>query len=104
MRIQGRQLRASNLAERRVLKSLGTDVLRVPRKLNPFAVARHIRKIASGTGGNLPELRAALVKPPVRQALSPTGAHVPASTDVPCMPIVPSLPDSTSEPREALAA
>jgi len=99
MRIQGRQLRASNLAERRVLKSLGTDVLRVPRKLNPFAVARHIRKIASGTGGNLPELRAALAKAPASQ-LSP----MPTSTDVPCMPIVPSLPDSTSEPREAVAA
>ena len=69
MRIQGRQLRASNLAERRVLKALGTDVLRVPRRLNPFAVARHIRKLAAGTGGNLPELRAALAKAPARQGV-----------------------------------
>ena len=97
MRIQGRQLRPSTLAERRVLKSLGTDVLRVPRKLNPFAVARHIRKIASGTGGNLPELRAMLVKAPVM-------VKVPTVTNVPDMPVVPSLPDSTSEPREAHAA
>ncbi len=102
MRIQGRQLRASNLAERRVLKSLGTDVLRVPRKLNPFAVARHIRKIASGTGGNLPELRGALAKAPARPCSS---VWVPApSADVPDMPVVPTLPDSTSEPREAVAA
>ena len=102
MRIQGRVLRASNLAERRVLKALGTDVLRVPRKLNPFAVARHIRKIASGTGGNLPELRAALAKAPTRLSSS---ASVPASSaDVPEMPVVPTLPDSTSEPREAHAA
>ena len=43
MRIQGRQLRASNLAERRIMKALGTDVLRVPRRLNPFAVARFIK-------------------------------------------------------------
>ena len=102
MRIQGRVLRASNLAERRVLKALGTDVLRVPRKLNPFAVARHIRKIASGTGGNLPELRAALAKAPGRPCSS---ASLPApSADVPDMRVVPALPDSTSEPREAVAA
>jgi hypothetical protein len=103
MRIQGRILRASNLAERRVLKSLGTDVLRVPRKLNPFAVARHIRKIASGTGGNLPQLRAALAKAPARQPSS-TGAPTPFSPNAPDMPVVPTLPDSTSEPREARAA
>jgi hypothetical protein len=102
MRIQGRLLRASNLAERRALKALGTDVLRVPRKLNPFAVARHIRKIASGTGGNLPELRAALAKAPPRPCSS---VSVPSpSADVPDMPVVPTLPDSTSEPREAVAA
>jgi len=95
MRIQGRHLRASNLAERRVLKALGTDVLRVPRKLNPFAVARHIKKLAAGTGGNLPELRALLVKPPV----VPTS---PVITEV--APVIPTLPDSTSEPREARAA
>ena len=103
MRIQGRVLRASNLAERRVLKALGTDVLRVPRKLNPFAVARHIRKIASGTGGNLPELRAALAKAPARPCSS-TRASAPTSADFPDMPVVPALPDSTSEPREAVAA
>jgi hypothetical protein len=99
MRIQGRVLRASNLAERRVLKTLGTDALRVPRKLNPFAVARHIRKIASGTGGNLPELRAMLVRPPQSPAVAP---GIPASPE---QPAVPALPDSSSEPRhEAVAA
>ena len=94
MRIQGRQLRAANLAERRVLKSLGIDVLRVPRKLNPFAVARHIRKLAAGTGGNLPELRA-LVKPPVPKS--------PVVTEIADTPVIPTLPDSTSKPREAHA-
>jgi hypothetical protein len=62
MRIQGRCLRPSNLAERRVLKSLGLDSLRVPRRLNPFAVARQLRKVALGTGGDLPALRALLTK------------------------------------------
>jgi hypothetical protein len=79
MRIQGRFLRPSNLAERRVLKSLGVDVLRVPRRLNPFAVGRHIKRIASGIGGDLPTLRKMLA--PV---LTP-----------------PTLPDSSSEERDA---
>jgi hypothetical protein len=80
MRIQGRLLRASNLAERRVLKSLGLDALRVPRRLNPFMVARHVKKLAAGTGGDLPALREMLKK--YRR------------------PELPVLPDSTSEPRD----
>jgi hypothetical protein len=76
MRIQGRCLHASNLAERRVLKCLGVDFLRIPRRKNPFAIARSIRKLAAGRG-DLPALKAMLAKPP--------------------MP--PSLPDSSSEPR-----
>jgi hypothetical protein len=78
MRIQGRVLRASNLAERRVIKSLGVDILRVPRRSNPFAVARQVKKLASGLGGDLPALRAML-----KRGERP----------------VPSLPDSTSAPR-----
>jgi hypothetical protein len=101
MRIQGRLLRPSTLAERRILKALGTDVLRVPRRLNPFAVARHIRKLAAGTGGNLPELRAMLAVRSVR-ANAPVLAV--ATPDVPNQPAIPTLPDSTSEPREAVAA
>ena len=71
MRIQGRTLRAATLAERRVLKSLGKDSLRVPRRMNPFAVARHIQKIATGRGGDLPALRAMLAKsgPPAAPTL-----------------------------------
>jgi hypothetical protein len=57
MRIRGRVLRASTLAERRVLKALGVDALRVPRRLNPFAVARALRRVAAGTGGDLPALK-----------------------------------------------
>jgi hypothetical protein len=87
MRIQGRLLRASTLAERRILKALGTDVLRVPRKLNPFAVARHVRKLAAGIGGNLPELRAMLAR---------TSARL---TATPAVPVETALPDSTTEPR-----
>jgi len=80
MRIQGRTLRASNLAERRVLLSLGIDHLRfrVPRRLNPFAVARHVKRLAAGRG-DLPAFKALL------------------RAKMPSPP--PSLPDSTTEPR-----
>ena len=74
MRIQGRLLRPSNLAERRVLKSLGVDAIRVPRRLNPFAVARLIKKTAAGKGGDLAALRMMLKKP-----------------------VPPALPDSSTE-------
>ena len=76
-------------------------MLRVPRRLSPFAVARHIRKLAVGTGGNLPELRARLAVRSVR-ANAPLIAF--ATADVPKQPAVPTLPDSTSETREAHAA
>jgi hypothetical protein len=80
MRIQGRVLRASNLAERRVLLTLGIDHhnFRVPRRLNPFLVARHVRKLAGGRG-DLPALKALL-----RTTRTATA---------------PELPDSTTEPR-----
>jgi hypothetical protein len=48
MRINGRTLRPSNLAERRLLLSFGTDALRVPRTMNPFTVARRLRRAARG--------------------------------------------------------
>jgi hypothetical protein len=48
MRINGRTLRPSNLAERRLLLSLGTAALRVPRNMNPFTVARRLRRAARG--------------------------------------------------------
>ena len=80
MRIQGRTLRPSNLSERRVLKMLGVDALRVPRRLNPFAVARHVKKLAAGMGGDLPALRASMKK---------------VERPTPTL----DLPDSTSTPR-----
>ena len=80
MRIQGRTLRASNLAERRVLLSLGLDHhnFRVSRRLNPFAVARAVKRLAAGTG-DLPAFKAMLAR------------RMP--------PVPPPLPDSTSELR-----
>ncbi len=46
MRINGRTLRPSTLAERRFLLSLGIAFLHVPRSQNPYSVARRIRRAA----------------------------------------------------------
>lgn len=84
MRIQGRILRPQNLAERRVLKSLGVDFIRCPRRHNPFAIARLIRRTSFG-GGDMPKLRTMLK---------------PRSTPT---PITPTLPDSQSAPVDERA-
>jgi hypothetical protein len=80
MRIQGRVLRPSNLAERRVLKTLAVDFLRVRRGVNPYVIARHIQKLAAGRGGDLASLR----------MLAKSGER-------PAAP-VPALPDSSPAP------
>jgi molybdenum-dependent DNA-binding transcriptional regulator ModE len=48
MRICGRTLRPSTLAERRVLLALGFPTIRVPRHANPFIVARRVGRLARG--------------------------------------------------------
>ena len=46
MRVCGRSLRPSTLAERRLfLGHFGTSFIRVPRTQNPYAVARKIRRL-----------------------------------------------------------
>jgi hypothetical protein len=62
-RIQGRLLRPATLAERRVFLSLGVTALRVPRKYNPFQIARLIRRIALGIPADAKVLRALARKP-----------------------------------------
>lgn len=46
MRINGRILRPTTLAERRVLLSLGQPTFRVPRGINPYVVARKLARAA----------------------------------------------------------
>jgi len=61
MRIQGRTLRPSNLAERRLLlSSLGTQALRVPRTANPYLLARRIERAAKGNNPDVIFVRDAL--------------------------------------------
>jgi hypothetical protein len=45
-RIVGRKVYPSDLAERRVLQGLGVDLLRAPRNVNPYIIARRLRRAA----------------------------------------------------------
>lgn len=57
MRINGRTLRPSTPTERRLLKSLGSEALHIPRRENPFRVARKIEQLASKIDQELIALR-----------------------------------------------
>ena len=46
MRVNGRVLRPSTLAERRLFTALGTQTIKVPRSHNPYVVARRARRLA----------------------------------------------------------
>lgn len=84
MRIQGRILRASTLAERRIMFSLGLPAtLRVPRSENPFSVARRLRRLALHANAD-----ADLLRKLARKVTRPT--------------VPPQLPDS--RPDEDAAA
>lgn len=45
-RIVGRKVYPSDLEERRVLFGLGVPCLHIPRRTNPYAVARFLRRAA----------------------------------------------------------
>ena len=46
MRVNGRVLRPSTLAERRLFCSLGTTSIKVPRSYNPYVIARRAKRLA----------------------------------------------------------
>ena len=82
MRINGRLLRPSSLAERRTMLSLGlTTAFRCPRRENPYAVARRVRRLAEGKDIDTRFLRQLVQK------------------NTPAMP--PELPDSRSDEGRA---
>ena len=76
MRINGRLLRPSNLAERRVLKQFGLDCLRVPRGHNPFAVARVIARMARGPVPESSIIREIVEEDRLRRPILPIPAPV----------------------------
>jgi hypothetical protein len=57
MRVNGRTLRYSNLAERRLFLSFGITELRVPRSVNPYTAARRISRAAKNCSQDVEFLR-----------------------------------------------
>jgi len=72
MRIVGRTLRPSSLQERRVFISLGTDSVRVPRGMNPYVVARSVRRLAMSEPAELVMLRSLVRKTKRTPIFEPT--------------------------------
>lgn len=80
MRIQGRTLRPSTLAERTLLlSSLGTQALRVPRAANPYLIARRLERAAKSDN---PDILF------VCDVLNCAGNRSPASTGAPAQSLV----------------
>lgn len=83
MRVNGRLLRPSTLAERRIMKALGLDFIRVPRSKNPFAVARQLTRVAKGAVPELQIIKEILEEDRLRRPRiplpDPTSPHQPAS-------------------------
>jgi hypothetical protein len=67
----GRLIRPSNLAERRLLLSLGLVVLQVPRGTNPYVIARRLERAARRDCEDL-----VLLRDLVRRRLLPAGRVV----------------------------
>ena len=81
MRIHGRGLLPSTLAERRIFRSLGVDgSLRVPRKFNPYLVARRIARLARGEHPDLLFVREVVERSQRPRPMPPTG---PVDADTP---------------------
>ena len=78
MRVNGRCIRASNMAERRLLLALGSTALRVPRSVNPYVVARRLSRAASSD--------VLLAREIVSQLTRPKPAKAPVETVEPAAP------------------
>jgi len=85
MRVNGRILRPSNLAERRILKGFGLDFLRIPRHHNPFAIARQIQRLAHGEVSELRVIRDIVGEEQrVRPVMNPVSFPFPLPPMGPC--------------------
>jgi hypothetical protein len=62
MRVNGRVLRPSTLAERRLFTALGTSTIKVPRNYNPFIIARRARRLAENQNADFLLLRELVAK------------------------------------------
>lgn len=71
MRLRGRVLRPSTLAERRLMTALGVDFIKVPRRHNPFIVARRFARAARLDSPDHQFLRQVVDKAPMPPQPSP---------------------------------
>ena len=62
MRVNGRVLRPSTLAERRLFTALGTQTIKVPRSHNPYVVARRASRLAENQNAAFLLLRELVAK------------------------------------------
>jgi hypothetical protein len=62
MRVRGRRLYPSTLAERRLMMSLGGTPLYAPRGVSPYVIARRIGRSARGESADLQLLREAFAR------------------------------------------
>jgi len=92
MRINGRLLRPSTLAERRVLKGFGVDYIRVPRRHNPYAVARQVQRLARGAVAELQIVKEVIEEDRLRPPPHPLPWPVPMPVPFPTAPGSPWCP------------
>jgi hypothetical protein len=72
MRIQGRRLYPSTLAERRVMMRLAGVPLYAPRKVSPYLLARRVERAARAEQADVSFVREVLERRKPRRAPSPT--------------------------------
>jgi hypothetical protein len=78
MKVNGRTLRPTTLSERRLLLSLGTPSVRVPRHMNPYAVARRLARLARGDSPDADLLRKLVARAKAPKPFEPSpGADSP---------------------------
>lgn len=80
VRIRGRRLYPSTLAQRRLMLSLGSYPLYVPRGVSPFLVARKLNRAAQGQVPELVLLREVLSRRPKQQPAPKQGEQDAAPT------------------------
>ena len=68
MRVRGRRLYPSTLAERRLMMSLGGTPLYAPRGVSPYVIARRIGRSARGESVDLQLVREAFARQGRQQA------------------------------------
>ena len=86
-RCRGRRIYPSNLRERRMLLSLGSYPLYVPRGISPYVIAR---KLARAAGADAPEVsfvRELLARRRSKPASEPQPQVCSGSTDAPPDPV-----------------